>query len=276
MPRRPDPHLHRAGAGVHLRRDRRIDLPRRSVPDAERQRRRHRLSVRLSDPGDTQQACARERSGSHLPSQRSEFPEGDRRQQEPAVDAVPQDLRGRSGQDWLVPHRYVRPLHGGDTDQRCGAHPREVHQSAEHDPGLRRIAGQLERLPAQFRRWHERTEYQAMRGVTTMTLRVMIAALALVAWLAGGVASADAQVVYPVSTTYPFPPNTASTVTLTLSPANFLPTPGGTVTLTVNSGGQPQSPISLVCPSGSPTTGACSAATLAQLNPIVAQALTTS
>ena len=65
-------------------------------------------------------------------------------------------------------------------------------------------------------------------------------------------------------------------MTLTLSPANFLPTPGGTVTLTVNSGGQPQSPISLVCPSGSPTTGACSAATLAQSNPIVAQALTTS
>ena len=112
-----------------------------------------------------------------------------------------------------------------------------------------------------------------------MTLRVMIAALALVAWLAGGVASADAQVVYPVSTTYPFPRNTASTVTLTLSPANFLPTPGGTVTLTVNSGGQPLVPqpqISLVCPSGSPTTGACSAATLAQSNPIVAQALTTS
>src|SRR3989449_4512169 len=109
-----------------------------------------------------------------------------------------------------------------------------------------------------------------------MTLRVTIATLGLVAWLVGGVASADAQVVYPVSTTYPFPPNTASTVTLTLSPANFLPTPGGTVTLTVNSGGQPQSPISLVCPSGSPTTGACSAATLAQSNPIVAQALTTS
>ena len=104
-----------------------------------------------------------------------------------------------------------------------------------------------------------------------MTLRVMIAALALVAWLAGGVASADAQVVYPVSTTYPFPRNTASTVTLTLSPANFLPTPGGTVTLTVNSGNKPLDPqpqISLVCPSSPPyivTTGACSApATTAQ------------
>src|SRR2546428_13654920 len=109
-----------------------------------------------------------------------------------------------------------------------------------------------------------------------MNLRVDIATLGLVAWLVGGVASADAQVVYPVSTTYPFPRNTASTVTLTLSPANFLPTPGGTVTLTVNSGGQPLVPqpqISLVCPSGSPTTGACSAATLAQSNPIVAQAL---
>src|SRR5437867_12759811 len=111
-----------------------------------------------------------------------------------------------------------------------------------------------------------------------MTLRVTIATLALVAWLVGGVPSADAQVVYPVSTTYPFPPNTASTVTLTLSPANFLPTPGGTVALTVNSGGQPlATQISLVCPSGSPTTGAlCAPATGAQSNPIVAQALTTS
>src|SRR2546425_4065956 len=46
-----------------------------------------------------------------------------------------------------------------------------------------------------------------------------------------------AQVVYPVNTTYPFATNPASTVTITLSQANWLPTPNGFVDLTVNSGG---------------------------------------
>jgi hypothetical protein len=112
-----------------------------------------------------------------------------------------------------------------------------------------------------------------------MTLRVTIVALALVAWVVGSAALAHAQVVYPVNTTYPFAPNPASTVTITLSQANWLPTPNGFVDLTVNSNGSVDTAatISLVCPNGSLTTGACSnPATLAQSNPIVAHALTTS
>src|SRR5207245_6811623 len=123
--------------------------------------------------------------------------------------------------------------------QRCGAHPREVQQPNDRKPRLRRIARQLKRFPDRRRGRDEATEHQAMMGVTTMTMRVMTVALALVAWVVAGVAVAHAQVVYPVSTTYPFPPNTASTVTLTLSPPNLLRTPGGAVALSVTPGRQP-------------------------------------
>jgi hypothetical protein len=112
-----------------------------------------------------------------------------------------------------------------------------------------------------------------------MTMRVTTLALALVAWVLGSAGLAHAQVVYSVNTTYPFAPNPASTVTITLSQANWLPTPNGFVDLTVNSNGSVDTAatISLVCPNGSLTTGACSnPATLQQSNPIVAQALRTS
>ena len=118
-----------------------------------------------------------------------------------------------------------------------------------------------------------------MRGMTTMTMRVTTLALALVSWVLGSAGVAHAQVVYPVNTTYPFAPNPGSTVTITLSQANWLPTPNGSVDLTVNSAGAADNAatISLVCPDGSLTTGVCSnPATLAQSNPIVAHALTTS
>ncbi len=118
-----------------------------------------------------------------------------------------------------------------------------------------------------------------MRGMTTMTMRVTTLALALVSWVLGSAGVAHAQVVYPVNTTYPFAPNPGSTVTITLSQANWLPTRNGFVDLTVNSAGAADNAatISLVCPDGSLTTGVCSnPATLAQSNPIVAHALTTS
>src|SRR5881628_2133467 len=91
-----------------------------------------------------------------------------------------------------------------------------------------------------------------------MTMRIVSLAVALSAWLVGSVGLAQAQVIYPVSTTAPFAPNLASPVTVTLSTPNWLPSPNGTVNITVsNSGGAPlasQPTINLICPDGSLTS----------------------
>jgi len=110
-----------------------------------------------------------------------------------------------------------------------------------------------------------------------MTMRIVSLAVAVSAWLMGSVGFAQAQVIYPVSTTAPYAPNLASPVTVTLSTPNWLPSPNTPVTITVNSGGSPlatQPAISLICPGG--TTTPCNDATPAQSNPIAAGTLTTS
>ena len=50
-----------------------------------------------------------------------------------------------------------------------------------------------------------------------MTMRIVSLAVAVSAWLMGSVGLAQAQVIYPVSTTAPYAPNLASPVTVTLS-----------------------------------------------------------
>lgn len=111
----------------------------------------------------------------------------------------------------------------------------------------------------------------------------LIPSVTLFVCLISGVGLAHAQVIYPISNPggpAPFTPNTGSTVTITLSTPNWLPAPeGATVTVTVDSGGLPITPTSilLVCPDGSTTSTACATAASAdQSNPIAAGTLTTS
>jgi hypothetical protein len=99
----------------------------------------------------------------------------------------------------------------------------------------------------------------------------------LLAWLGIGFAVAHAQVIYPVSTTSPFLPNTSSPVTVSILKdgvnvtGTWLPEPGETVQIVVN--GLVSPTISLVCPqsAGSP----CPDAT-ATVNPIASGTLRTS
>lgn len=84
-----------------------------------------------------------------------------------------------------------------------------------------------------------------------MTMRVLTLVVAVSAWVASGVGVAGAQVIYPVAGP-PFSLNTGSAVTVTLSTANWLPSPGTSVTITVNVNGVASDPatIALVCPPG--------------------------
>src|SRR5437867_8704319 len=116
-----------------------------------------------------------------------------------------------------------------------------------------------------------------------MTMRIVSLAVAVSAWLVGSVGLAQAQVIYPVSTTAPFAPNLASPVTVTLSTPNWLPSPNTSVSITINSGGTPlnpqPTPINLICPDGTPTTSSCRDAVTSPThtwNPIGVGTLTTS
>lgn len=102
------------------------------------------------------------------------------------------------------------------------------------------------------------------------------AGLVLAAWLGAGLADAQAQIL-PVTLTGS-PPSLstiASSVTVSLSPADWLPRPGNSVTVTVNVPlGATVTLVALVCPDGS-TTSPCLPNTSA-VNPTAIPALRTS
>ena len=114
-------------------------------------------------------------------------------------------------------------------------------------------------------------------GEIDMRRLMWVSVLSVSVCLVNGVGLAQAQAIYPIlnpAGLAPFTPDTGSSVTVTLSSLNWLPSPGATVTITVKSGGVPISPqpsISLICPDGTsttPTNPTCAPVTLDRSNPI--------